>query len=110
MTCVVSTPALTLWAAVAAAAAMLLLVALDHRKPARRHAVAQRGRLIVRPAPTVMNVEQQPVVPYRGTPWYRRLAALLGLGASGLVLGAIVGIILAGLAVGAFLLVDTLLR
>jgi hypothetical protein len=99
-----------LWAAIAAAAAMLLLVALDHRKPARRHAVGQRGRLIVRPAPAVMNVEQQAVVPYRGTPWYRRLAALLGLGASGLVLGAIIGVILAALAVGGFLLVDALLR
>jgi hypothetical protein len=99
-----------LWAAIAAAAAMLLLVALDHRKPARRHAVGQRGRLIVRPAPVVMNVEHRPAVPYRGTPWYRRLMALFGLGASGLVLGAIVGIILAALAVGAFLLVDTILR
>jgi hypothetical protein len=110
MASVVSTSALTLWAATAAAAAMLLLVALDHRKPARRHAVAQRGRLIVRPAPAVMSVEQRPSVPYRGTPWYRRLAALFGLGASGLLLGAIVGIILASLAVGAFLLVDALLQ
>jgi len=89
---------------------MLLLVALDYRKPARRHAVGPRGRLIVRPAPVVMNVERQPAVPYRGTPLYRRLLALAGLGASGVVLGAVLGIILAGLALGGFLLIDAILR
>jgi hypothetical protein len=98
-----------MWAAIAAGAATLLLVALDHRKPARRHAVAPRGRLIVRPAPVVMNVEQQAVVPYRGTPWYRRAAAAVGLAASSAVIGAIVAIVLAAAAVGAFVLVNALL-
>jgi hypothetical protein len=89
---------------------MLLLVALDHRKPAKRHALAPRGRLIVRPAPAVMNVQQQPAVPYKGTPWYRRIAALFGLGASGLVLGAILAILLAVSFIGIFALVDALLH
>jgi hypothetical protein len=89
---------------------MLLLIALDHRKPARRHAVAPRGRLIVRPAPAVMNVEQQPVVPYRGTPWYRRIAALLGLGVSSVILGAIVAIFIAAMVVAGFAVVNAILK
>lgn len=106
---VLSTPALTLWAAVAAGAAMLLLVALDYRKPARRHAIAPRGRLIVRPAPAVLNVEQRPVVPYRRTPWYRRVLALFGLGVSTVVLGAIAAIFVAALVFGAFALANSIL-
>ena len=98
-----------MWAAIAAMAAMLLIVALDHRKPARRHAVTPRGRLIVRPAPAVMNVEQRATVPYRRTPWYRRVLAVAGLGASGAVLGAILALILASVLVGAFVLVNALL-
>ena len=107
---VLSTPALTLWAAIAAGAAMLLLIALDYRKPARRHAIAPRGRLIVRPAPAVMNVEERPVVPYRGTPWYRRVFAFVGLGVSSVVLGAMVAIFLAAAIFGVFALVNAVLR
>ncbi len=56
-----------------------------------------------------MNVEQQSTVPYRGTPWYRRILAFVGLGLSGAVLGAIMAIMLAAVAVGAFLAVNALL-
>ena len=56
-----------------------------------------------------MNVDQRPGVPYRGTPWYRRALAVLGLGASGAVLGAILAILAATVAVGAFVLVNALL-
>ena len=57
-----------------------------------------------------MNVEQRPVVPYRGTPWYRRLLAFLGLGVSSVVLGALVATFLAAAILGVFALVNTVLR
>ncbi len=64
----------------------------------------------MRPAPVVMNVEQRGVVPYRRTPWYRRLAALIGLGASGVLMGAVVAIFVAASIIGVFYLVNALLR
>lgn len=56
-----------------------------------------------------MNVEQQPVVPYRGTPWYRRIVALFGLGVTSLILGAIVAIFVAAIVLAGFAVVNSIL-
>jgi hypothetical protein len=105
----VSTSALTIWALVVAGAAVLLLVAVDHRKPARRRAVAQRGLPIWR-APTVQTVERRPLRRYRPPRWWQRLAALGGAGVLAVVLGAILAILLAGVIVGLFVVLDNIVK
>jgi hypothetical protein len=105
----VSTSALTIWALVVAGASVLLLVAVDHRKPARRRAVAQRGVPIWR-APTVQVVEQHAVRRYRPPRWWQRIGALLGAGFVGVILGAVVAVSLAGVIVGLFLVLDNIVK
>jgi hypothetical protein len=85
---------------------VLLLVAIDHRKPARRRKIASRGGVGVKRAPVTRTVEHLPTRPYRRTPVWRRLASLGGLGLMGLVLGALLAIALAAMVVGGFLLID----
>jgi hypothetical protein len=80
---------------------MLSLLALDRRKPVRHHSVAPRapgGR-----APAVQVVEHGPAQPYRRTPAWRRLLALVGLGSIGVIGGILVAIVLGTLAVATVL-------
>jgi hypothetical protein len=103
---------MTIWAAIVAGAAVLFLVAIDHRKPARRRAVAQTRAVPVvgRRPPMVQVVEQLPVRRHKRTPWWRRLLALFGTGAIGVVTGAVLAVILAGLVAGAFLALDAIVK
>jgi hypothetical protein len=91
---------------------VLLLVVIDHRKPARRRAVSPTRAVPVvgRRPPTVQVVEQRPVRRYRPPPWWQRLAALGGTGAIGVVVGAVVAVILAGLVAGAFVALDAIVK
>jgi hypothetical protein len=106
----VSTSTLTIWALVVAGAAVLLLVAVDHRKPARRRAVAQRGLPLPFRTPTVQTLEHRPVRRYRPPAWWQRLASLVGAGALGIVLGAVLAVVTAGLVVGTFVFIDSLVK
>jgi hypothetical protein len=106
----VSTSTLTVWALVVAGAAVLLLVAVDHRKPARRRAITQRGVPLPWRPPTVQTVEQRPVRRYQSPRWWQRLAALAGAGVLGVVMGAVLAVVTAGLVVGAFVLIDSIVK
>jgi hypothetical protein len=106
----VSTSALTIWALVVAGASVLLLVALDHRKPARRRAVAKRGVPLPWRRPMVQIVEQRPVRRYKPPRWWQRLASITGAGVLGVVLGAVLAVVLAGFVVGLFLLLDNAVK
>jgi hypothetical protein len=101
---------MTVWALVVAGASVLLLVAVDHRKPARRRAIAQRGVPLPWRPPTVQTVEQRPVRRYRRPPWWHRLASLAGAGALGVVLGAVLAVVAAGLIVGTFVVIDNIVK
>jgi hypothetical protein len=101
---------MTIWALVVAGASVLLLVAIDHRKPARRRAVTQRGGLVPRRAPTVQVVDQRPVRRYQRPRWWQRLAALGGLGVLGVVVGAVIAVVAAGMIVGAFVIIDGIVK
>jgi hypothetical protein len=102
----VSIPAVTIWAALVAGASLLLLIAIDHRKPARRRKIASRGGVGVKRAPVTRTVEHLPTRPYKRTPMWKRLLSLGGLGLMGLVLGALLAIALATVVVGFFLLIE----
>jgi hypothetical protein len=102
----VSIPAITIWAALVAGASLLLLVAIDHRKPARRRKIASRGGAGVKRAPVTRTVEHLPTRPYKRTPLWRRVVSLGGLGVLGVALGALLAIGLAAIVVGFFLLLD----
>jgi hypothetical protein len=106
----VSTSTLTIWALVVAGAAVLLLVAVDHRKPARRRAVAQRGLPLPWRPPTVQTVQHRPVRRYRPPTWWQRLASLVGAGVLGVVLGAVLAVVTAGLVVGTFVIIDGIVK
>lgn len=65
---------------------ILLLVALDHRRPDRKRRITARSYLPGR-APTVQEVVQLPVRRYKRTPIWQRFLSLLGLGAMSTFLG-----------------------
>ena len=89
---------------------MLLLVAVDHRKPARRRAVAQRGLPLPFRTPTVQTLEHRPVRRYRPPAWWQRLASLVGTGALAIILGAVLAVVTAGVVVGTFVLIDGIVK
>jgi hypothetical protein len=89
---------------------VLLLVAVDHRKPARRRAVARRGVPLPWRPPTVQTVEQRPVRRYQRPPLWQRLVSLAGAGVLGVVLGAVLAVVTAGMVVGAFVLIDSIVK
>ena len=89
---------------------MLLLVAVDHRKPARRRAVAKRGVPLPWRPPMVQTVEQRPVRRYKPPRWWQRLASITGAGVLGVVLGAVLAVVVAGVVVGLFLLLDNAVK
>ena len=105
----VSTSALTIWAAVVAGAAILLLVVTDHRQPARRRAPIPRadGR-----PPAVRRPDQVQDVAYRPSHLYRRPNPLLkvrsiaGAGALGAVVGALMALVVAIALIGLALLLE----
>jgi len=95
--------------------AVLVLVALDRRQPARRQRLAPRGRPLPAPgpagdadraraagAPTAV-VRELPSRPYRRTPIWRRLVAVAGLSVLTTVIGAILAIAVAAAAIGLML-------
>jgi hypothetical protein len=69
-----------------AAISILLIVAIDHRRPVKRRRITERAYLPGR-APTVQEVVQLPVRRYKRTPIWQRFLSLLGLGAMGTFLG-----------------------
>ena len=89
---------------------MLLLVAVDHRKPARRRAVAQRGLPLPWRPPTVQTVEHRPVRRYRPPAWWQRIISFVSASALGIVLGAVLAVALAGLVVGTFVIIDGIVK
>ena len=105
------TSKLIFWAFFVSIGAVLVLVAIDRRQPARRRHVVPRAVGEERPLPTTVvvrgrrrpvataAVREAPTVLYRRTPIWRRFLALIGLGAMGTAIGAIVAIVLAGLAI-----------
>lgn len=113
------TSKLIFWAFFVSIAAVLALVALDRRQPARRQRLAPRGRPLPepqlagtarRPAASVAVLREQPTKPYRRTPIWRRLLALVGLGTLSAVLGAIIAIVLATAAIASILLLTNAAR
>ena len=88
---------------------MLLLVAVDRRKPARHRRITPRAILPGR-APSLRTVSQEPVVPYRASPWWRRILAVGELGVFSLVLGALVAIVIGGILFGAFWVLTNAVR
>jgi len=88
---------------------VLLLIAVDRRKPARHRRITPRGLLPGR-APDVRVVSQEAVVPYRPTPWWRRILALGELSILSLVLGALLAILIGGIVYGAFWVLTNAIR
>lgn len=112
------TSKLIFWAFFVSIGAVLALVALDRRQPARRQRLAPRGRPLPEPqlaatgrrtAPAAV-LREQPTKPYRRTPLWRRLLALVGLGTLSAVLGAIIAIVLAAAAIATILLLTSAAR
>jgi uncharacterized membrane protein YfcA len=126
----VLTSKLIFWGFFVSIGAVVVLVALDRRQPARRRHVVPRdpgnlgasaapsgaatgtagaaptsGRPRRRPQPTA-SVRETPTRLYRRTPIWRRLVALGGLGVMGTVIGAVVAIVLAALAIALLLAVS----
>jgi hypothetical protein len=95
---------------VVAGTSVLLLVAVDHRKPARRRAIAQRGVPLPWRPPAVQTVEQHPVRRYQAPPWWQRVLSLAGAGVLAVVLGAVLAVVAAGMIVGAFVLIDNIVK
>jgi hypothetical protein len=60
--------------------------------------------------PTTQIVEQRPVRRYRPPRWWQRLAALGGAGIFGVVLGAVLAVLVAGVIVGLFIVLDNLVK
>lgn len=120
------TSKLIFWAFFVSVGAVLALVALDRRQPARRQRLAPRGRPLPAPEPaggarglgpmvtrrrsTPAVVREVPTKPYRRTPIWRRLLALVGLGTISAVLGAIIAIIVAAAAIATMLLLASATR
>lgn len=120
------TSKLIFWAFFVSVGAVLALVALDRRQPARRQRLAPRGRPLPAPQPagaprrladTVLRrpttpavVREVPTKPYRRTPLWRRLLALVGLGTISAVLGAIIAIVVAAAAIATMLLLTSAAR
>lgn len=107
------TSRLIFWAFFVSIGAVLALVALDRRQPARPRRVVPRAAGEERPAATTVvvrgrrrpvgtaAVREAPTVLYKRTPIWRRLLAVVGLGAISTALGAIVAIVLAAAAIAA---------
>lgn len=88
---------------------MLLLIAVDRRKPARHRRITPRGVLPGR-APSVRIVSQEAVVNYGRTPWWRRLLSLGELSVMSVVLGALLAILVGSVIYGAFWLLTNAIR
>jgi hypothetical protein len=106
------TSQLIFWAFFVSIAALLALVALDRRQPARRQRLAPRGGPLPQPpavggarrAPGPAAVVQEaPATRYKRTPLWRRLLAVVGLGAISAILGALLAIVVAAAVIAAML-------
>ena len=58
----------------------------------------------------VQTVERRPVRRYQRPRWWQRLAALAGAGVLGVVLGAVLAVVAAGVVVGAFVIIDNIVK
>lgn len=74
---------------------------IERRKPARPREVAGRVPLVQRET-AVFEAVELPVVRYKRTPIWRRFLALIGLGGSTLIIGALLALIVAGTIVAMF--------
>lgn len=105
----VSLTELTTASAWIAGLAIVALVATGWRKPARATVPVSRGKRST-PRPGVP-VEPVPTTPYRGTPLWRRVWAVLAASTLAMVTGTIVAILVAaGLAYTVITLTDMLRR
>ncbi len=98
-----STSALTIWAAVVAGTAILLLVVTDHRQPARRRAPVPRedGRPPAsRPADRAQPVAYRPSRLAHAPGPLARVRAAVGAGVLGAVLGALLALVVAVVVIG----------
>jgi hypothetical protein len=101
----VTTSQATTWALVLVSAAILLLVALDRFKSVRPLRVPVRGR---RQPQGPLVVVTEPSIPFRGTPWWRRVLSLGGIGIITAVLGVVVAIVVAAAVVATLLVLGGL--
>ncbi len=118
------TSKLIFWAFFVSVGAVFALVALDRRQPARRQRLAPRGRPLPLPEAAVRSVaigplrregsaavlREHPTKPYRRTPLWRRLLAVVGLGTMTAVLGALIAIVVAAAAIATMLLLSSTAR
>jgi hypothetical protein len=58
----------------------------------------------------VQTVEQHPVRRYQRPPWWQRLLSFVGAGVLAVVLGAVLAVVAAGLIVGTFVLIDSIVK
>jgi glycine/D-amino acid oxidase-like deaminating enzyme len=77
----------------------LLLIVVERRKPARPRVTAGRVPIVQRET-TLAEAVELPVRRYKRTPIWRRFIALVGLGTSGLMLGALLALSVAGVIIG----------
>jgi hypothetical protein len=101
----VSTSALTSWAVIVAGISILLIVAIDYRRPASRRRITERAYLPGR-APAVQDVVQLPVKRYKGTPIWQRFLSVVGLGAMSAFLGLALAVGMGLLVIGLFWLLN----
>lgn len=102
-----STSALTLRAALVAAASVLLLVVVGHWRPVRRHWWRSRR---ARPPVPATQVVRMPIAEYRSARWWERFAAITGLGVVSAVMGAIVATLVAALLIYVVTTLTSLLK
>jgi uncharacterized membrane protein HdeD (DUF308 family) len=57
-------------------------------------------------APEVQPVIQAPLRPYKGTPWWQRCLAVVGLGGTSAFLGVAVALVLSSIVIGIFWLLS----
>lgn len=105
----VSTSALTIWAAVVAGAAILVLVVTDHRQPVRRRAPVPRedGR-----APRSRRPDRVQELGFRPTRLARRpgpvarVKAVVGAGVLGAMVGGLLALVVAVMVIGLAVLLE----
>jgi hypothetical protein len=95
----VSVTSLSFWSAFVAIVSILLLIVIERRKPATPRVGAGRVPLVNRETVLTEAVEL-PVRRYKRTPIWRRFVALVGLGMSGMVMGALLALSVAGIVIG----------
>jgi hypothetical protein len=84
---------------------ILLIVAIDYRRPLRRRRITERAYLPGRAA-EVRDVVHMPLRRYKGTPIYKRVFSVFGLGAMSAFLGLALAVALSLIIIGMFWLLN----